>query len=212
MSNSLGKSLKKLPTGALHSFFFVVVFAILYFAYIIVSLLVLIYDYPFYQWMESVSTSTLFGSHIMLNYIGFVTPFVISLTLLSLLFVTGKVNLNRKYTSLMILLLVLDTLFSLFVFEPRIITSSGGGQNLPAMVIVLLYVAYLVYSDSTREGFFLSYILGYVIGAISDIESITHATRNTIFGGGGFMDVDFVFPLIIFVSYWMEHYFAMKHR
>lgn len=212
MRSTLRDNLKKLPVGQLHSLFFVLVFFILFIVYLMTGLIDLVYPNSFSEWMTSINTPTLFSSYVKINYIGFVLPLVISTILLSLYFVSGKVNLNRKYTNLLILFLIFDTLFSSFIFEPRIITSYGGGPNLPAMIGALLYVAYLAWSDSLRGGYYLSYVLGFIIGAISDIESIRHLTKTSTFGGGGFLDVDFVFPLIMLISFWLSRKMVIRQR
>ena len=91
--------------------------------------------------------------------------------------------------------------FSAFYHQLRFIGKHSGSFDIRATVVSLFYIGHLAFIDSYKEGIVKAYIFGFLIGLISDLESIRYLTSTTVFGGGGLLDIDFVFPLLMIISF-----------
>lgn len=118
---------------------------------------------------------------------------------------------SKSVTIVVIILLCFDLFFSAFYHQLRLIGKHSGSFDILATIVSVSYIAYLAYVNSHKEGMIKAYIFGFLIGLISDLESIRYLTSTTVFGGGGLLDVDFVFPPLILISFEFA-FWAQKNK
>ena len=151
--------------------------------------------------MGQFSSSTLPGTLIRLDYLGFILPLVISSVLIVWYLKLHSGKSSKSVTMVVIILLCFDLVFSAFYHQLRLIGKHSGSLDILATIVSLFYIAYLAYVDSYKEGMIKAYIFGFLVGLISDLESMRYLTSTTVFGGGGLLDGDFVFPLLMLISF-----------
>lgn len=183
----------------------IVLFVYLFFAFFLTFALLKyttsIYDQSLFVSMFYFRSPEVLWGKARLDYIGFCVPLFFSLLLI---FPLLRLNSKKTHWIALIILAILLTgslIYSLFVHELRYISSSGGGINLVALFSVLGFLSYLIYMGAKYEGVYISFILGYLIGAISDLESLTHTSLATTYGAGGIFDADFILPVTLSLAY-----------
>jgi hypothetical protein len=185
----------------LRAVFFLPIFIILFLVYASLNIFVMMHLSGLFYAMEQFSSPPLPGTLVSLDYIGFILPLVVTAALIvrySRLY-PGKAS---KFVNLVVfVLLCFDLVFSAFYHQLRFIGKHSGSFDILATVVSLFYIGYLAFIDSYKEGIVKAYIFGFLIGLISDLESIRYLTSTTVFGGGGLLDGDFVFPLLMIISF-----------
>lgn len=73
--------------------------------------------------------------------------------------------------------------------------SASGRTDYPFAVVVTVYLAINLRSGSLTQTALSSFVFGYLIGLVSDLQSQLFFTGY--FGGGGFLDGDFMLPLFL---------------
>ncbi len=77
----------------------------------------------------------------------------------------------------------------------------GSGSNALLWVVAVLWLAWIVNAGNAKAAVCLSYPLGFLVGAVSDITAfIIYGPGYSLFGGYGLLDGDFVIPLALLVS------------
>ncbi len=180
---------------------FLCFFLILFLVYILLNVLLMSFSGGFFYIMGQFSSSRLPGTLIRFDYLGFILPFVISSALIVWYLKLHPGKSSKSVTLVVLILLCFDLVFSAFYHQLRFIGKHSGSFDIFATIVSLFYIAYLAYVNSYKEGMIKAYIFGFLIGLISDVESIRYLTSTTVFGGGGLLDVDFVFPLLMLISF-----------
>ena len=180
---------------------FLCFFFILFLVYLLLNVLVMSFSVGFFYIMGQFSSSPFPGTLIRLDYLGFILPLVISSVLIVWYLKLHPGKSSKSVTMVVIILLCFDLFFSAFYHQLRLIGKHSGSFDILATIVTLFYIAYLAYIDSYKEGMIKAYIFGFLIGLISDLESIRYLTSTTVFGGGGLLDGDFVFPLLMLISF-----------
>jgi hypothetical protein len=147
-----------------------------------------------------------------IHYVGFLFPLVVSIIALIAytLMETSKPPLPR---SLKALIVVVPIAFVLSQFTVLGIFVSVGLSD-PLSLVALTIAAYnLVIGRPASQSALLSYPLGFAVGLLSDLESLSYF--HGVFGGYGLGDGDFLFPLgflittVIFSKTWKPLYEAL---
>lgn len=180
---------------------FLLIFTILFFVYLLLNILVMKFLSSLFYVMAQFSSPPLPGTLIRLDYFGFILPLIITAMLVVRYFKLHLGNASKSVNLVVLVLLCFDLIFSSFYHQLRFVGRHSGSFDILATLVSIFYIAYLVYINSYKEGMFKAYILGFLIGLISDVESIRYLTSTTVFGGGGLLDVDFVFPLLMLISF-----------
>ena len=141
------------------------------------------------------------GGKARFDYIGFCLPLVISLLMIYPILRLKEKRIHWLGALILVIVLVGDLLYSLFIYELRPISSNGGGVNWLALLAVLIFIFYMILRGIGKQGVYLSFILGFLVGAISDLESLTHTAVATTYGAGGVFDADFILPLSMTFAY-----------
>ena len=165
----------------------------------------------FFYIMGQFSSSPLPGTRIRLDYLGFILPLIISSVLIVWYLKLDPGKSSKSVTIVVIILLCFDLVFSAFYHQLRLIGKHSGSFDILATIVSVSYIAYLAYVNSYKEGIIKAYIFGFLIGLISDLESIRYLTSTTVFGGGRLLDVDFVFPPLILISFEFA-FWAQKNK
>ncbi|AKA49612.1 hypothetical protein IX51_11420 [uncultured archaeon] len=155
--------------------------------------------------MSELNTPLLFGSKVSLDILGFLFPLAISIVFALKAIATHTSNGNRffRYSIIiLIVVLILDTLYTMLSGNQlKPIYKNGGGPNIPALIVVPGFAGLWVAMDIRKIGPLISYIFGFLVGVVSDVESIPYLTKPTVFGGFGILDLDFAFPIIMYLSF-----------
>lgn len=149
--------------------------------------------------MEALSTPPIWM--VRLDYVGFFVPLLFSLLLTARFLMSYPTKSSRSSWIGLGIVLAFSLIFSLVAFELRSMTKYGGGINLLALFAIVGFLSYLAWIPSRREGYYLAYPLGFLPGAISDFESLTHLKSITVFGGLGLLDGDFVLPILYLLAF-----------
>lgn len=183
--------------------FFAIYFVGLFLIYLFINTIAYYHFHNFIIVMSELSTPPVPGTLISLDLIGFIMPSIISVFAIVRLLQSKSIHSDYRATILLFTVLAALLIFSTFIHELRSINlvTHSGGPNYWELVTVLYYMAYLLWIRSTVEGRYSSYILGFLAGFLSDLESIRHLTEVTVFGGLGLLDADFVLPLLILISF-----------
>ena len=73
--------------------------------------------------------------------------------------------------------------------------SASGHTDYPLAVVVVTFVAVNIGRGNMRNRMLSSFVLGYLVGFISDLQSQVFFTGY--FGGGGWVDGDFMLPIFL---------------
>ncbi len=73
--------------------------------------------------------------------------------------------------------------------------SASGRTDYPFAVVVIVYLAINLRSGSLTQTALSSFVFGYLIGLVSDLQSQLFFTGY--FGGGGLLDGDFMIPIFL---------------
>jgi hypothetical protein len=73
--------------------------------------------------------------------------------------------------------------------------SASGHTDYPLAVVVVSYVAFAIRQGTMKDRIVSSFVLGYLIGFTSDLQSQVFFTGY--FGGGGWVDGDFMLPIFL---------------
>jgi hypothetical protein len=78
----------------------------------------------------------------------------------------------------------------------------SGGVNWATLFIIILYISYSIFQGSYRFSSLISYPLGFIMGAISDLSALWRLYGSSIYviGGVGIVDGDFLLPIFLFLT------------
>lgn len=91
-----------------------------------------------------------------------------------------------------------SVVLSLFLPRELLFRSFGGTDPILALSL-LLFLSYLVWRGEARLAVRLAFPLGFMLGLVSDLESLRFIYEG-VFGGNGFFDGDFMEPVAMFFS------------
>ena len=169
----------------------------------------------FFYLMLELSTPLLFSSKVSLNLLGFLFPLAVSVVLSIKAFRIHSpkgCGLFRYSIIILAIFLILDTLYGMFSGNQlKPIYKSGGGPNIPALFIVPIFVAIWIAMDARKIGHLITYVFGFLIGVVSDVEGIPHLIKSTVFGGNGILDLDFVLPILLSLSFVLAFKMSSKY-
>lgn len=136
--------------------------------------------------------------NIRLDVTGFILPLgvAIPLTVISYLKFSHP---SRKATGLFLLFIVISDILPYFFRSLQSIQAGiGASASISTIVVVYTFAAYCMEGGFYKFLNFISYPLGFTIGAMGDISStpIINYLGGGIFGGLGFLDGDFMLPLL----------------
>ena len=169
-----------------------------------------LFGFPFWYFMRDVlprtislaNESTWFSPPILgvtrVDYGGFVIPLLVSVAAVLVLFMEGRGETRRPTNGALVLLALLPVSFLVSQYTVLGIFVSVGLTD-PVLLVafsVFLY-NYTLHRPGARA-LLLAYPLGFLLGFISDLESLNYF--GGVFGGYGFGDGDFVFPLSFVVG------------
>lgn len=151
---------------------------------------------------------------VSLDYAGFVTPFVVSMVIAAVLY-RREVGGKRLSLGLVALLVIAPASFLLSQFTLVGALVSLGKTDVVMMGALIAVLYYNSLRLSTTDSILLAYPLGFILGFMSDLESAAYFTG--VFGGYGFGDGDFLYPLafaltaFVFSKLWGPA-FSLFHR
>lgn len=141
-----------------------------------------------------------------LDLVGFIVPFLISLFLLIVILcfmILRRSNLRFTYYDLIFLIVWMITI-ALSFFIPTIKTkNNGAGFSVPLLTLAPLIIAYHLVEDEDYKLILpLAWIIGFLVGAFSDIISTfgVNPLIGGVWGGGGLFDLDMLIPIILTLS------------
>lgn len=142
-------------------------------------------------------------SAIRLNYFGFIIPLSASVVFIAV-YLTGRgFQITAKEWLVFIVPFIIGNLMPFITNVGLSKFSTGSGTNIWLWLVAVLWIGYLVMSEK-RDALFLSYPIGFFIGAVSDMGAfIKFGPAYSIFGGYGLLDGDFIIPLALFISVWV---------
>ncbi len=132
------------------------------------------------------------------DYAGFVVPLVASTIAILALYLEGRGEARRPTNGALVLLMLLPVSYLISQYTVLGIFVSVGLSD-PILLVafsVFLY-NYTLHRPRTRA-LLLAYPLGFLLGFMSDLESLGYF--EGVFGGYGLGDGDFVFPLSFVVG------------
>lgn len=132
------------------------------------------------------------------DYAGFAIPLAMSVIAVLILFLEGRGNAPKPTNGALVLLIFLPVSFLVSQYTVLGIFVSVGLTD-PVLLVafsVFLY-NYTLHRPRTRA-LLLAYPLGFLLGFMSDLESLNYF--GGVFGGYGLGDGDFVFPLSFVVG------------
>lgn len=192
--------------------FFLLFFMILFLIYALLNIIVIDFFPVFLIAMLQFSTPPIPGTLVRLDYMGFILPSVVTAWFIGRYFKLNPGKSSKAVNLIVFALLLFDLFFSVLYHQLRFIGKDSGSFDILATSTSLFHIGYLAFIDSYKEGILKAYIFGFLIGLISDIESIRYLTSTTVYGGGGLMDVDFVFPLIMLISFIFSFWYQKKAK
>jgi hypothetical protein len=131
-----------------------------------------------------------------LNVIGFVVPLALAMTISLLSLKREKLDW-RSFRTLISSHLVwyLASIVAIGISFLLPSLSASGRTDYPSAVVVIVYLAINLRSGSLTQTALSSFVFGYLIGLVSDLQSQFFFTGY--FGGGGFLDGDFMLPVFL---------------
>jgi len=142
---------------------------------------------------------------IALDFIGFFIPLAVSGVLLVVSWkVRPELSPRKKkifliFTGLFILGELISVILAEVVKASWEISQTHGNLNHVAFGLACIYGAYIVSLESKKFSYVVSYILGFSIGAVSDVSQVIAGTVGVL-GGDGFIDGDFILPLFMVLA------------
>jgi hypothetical protein len=133
-------------------------------------------------------------TNIDLTYIGFVLPLSISVAFI-ILYIEYADKIDDFSGSGFLLVITFLAVLS-YITPPLQFITRGVGAHLNIIIFILTAIFWirLAYQKNMNEFIWLTYPLFFLVGAISDLDSL--AFFNAVYFGGGFLyDGDFIIPL-----------------
>jgi hypothetical protein len=194
---SLDKKKNRAPPLARITILFSVLIILVFFYIVLMEKLLSFF--PFLDGFEKISTPIYYGRIPGLNLVGYISPLVASAIILLV-----KIR-NKKFSFKVILGFVRGSKWW-FVAGIAGITisflipslSASGRTDYPLTIVVVAYVAVNLNRWGFMNMMLSSFVLGYVVGFISDLQSQVFFTGY--FGGGGFLDGDFLLPTFLCIG------------
>ena len=157
--------------------------------------------------MEMVSSNVSVPGHpkIALDFIGFFIPLAVSGILLAVSWkVRPELSARKKkifliFTGLFILGELISAILPGVVRALWEIFQLYSNLNYATFYLACIYGAYIISLESKRFSYAVSYILGFSIGAVSDV-SLVLGGKVGVLGGAGFIDGDFILPLFMVLA------------
>ncbi|MGC9145810.1 MAG: hypothetical protein ACP5GS_06860 [Nitrososphaeria archaeon] len=139
-------------------------------------------------------------SVIRLNYFGFIIPLLLSVVLIAAYLMKRGFHVTAKEWLLFIVSFIFGGLIPFITNVGLYKFSTGGSTNIWLWLFAVLWVSYL-FMLGKEDAIYLSYPIGFLVGAISDIGAfIKFGPAYSIFGGYGLLDGDFIVPLALSIS------------
>ena len=138
-------------------------------------------------------------TNVYLSYVGFIVPLFVSITFYCIYSESPyKIKSNKKY----IFILVITILGLFLYFIPSLQDVSKGGSHVNVFIFIpTMIFLFLLLINNNYAGLLLSYPAFFLMGAVSDLDSLSIFHR-VVFGGAFLYDGDFLFPLLFFVLYY----------
>jgi len=164
--------------------------------------------------MEMVNSNVSVPGHpkIALDFIGFFIPLAVSGILLAVSWkVRPELSARKKkifliFTGLFILGELISAILPGVVRALWEIFQLYSNLNYATFCLACIYGAYIISLESKRFSYAVSYILGFSIGAVSDVSLVLGGTVGVpggtveVLGGAGFIDGDFILPLFMVLA------------
>ena len=169
-----------------------------------------LFGFPFWYLMRDVlprtislaNESTWFSPPILgvtrVDYGGFVIPLLVSVAAVPVLFLEGRGESRRPTNGALVLLVLLPVSFLVSQYTVLGIFVSVGLTDPVLLVAFSVFLYNYTLRRPRTRALLLAYPLGFLLGFMSDLESLNYF--GGVFGGYGFGDGDFVFPLSFVVG------------
>jgi hypothetical protein len=145
---------------------------------------------------------------IQLSYIGFILPLLFSIIFFFAYTISpNKIKSKKMY--LFIPIIIIIGLLLYFMPSLQIITR-GVGSHINYYIFIPTFIFwFLVLMKNKDAALLLSYPIFFLMGAISDLDSMS-IFKRAVFGGAFLYDGDFLFPLAFFsLSYCFWLYYNL---
>jgi hypothetical protein len=153
-----------------------------------------------YQLMLSQSLPLFQLSSIKIDIFGFCIPFAVSI-IFAILAYRFRPSFPKLITLLFILGILLSAVLPTYIpILQYVQINVGAGINWATIFVIILYIFYINHKGTYKFNCLISYPLGFIIGAISDISGLLRLSSSATFGGAGIVDGDFMFPIFLFFS------------
>jgi hypothetical protein len=170
------------------------IFVIMIFSYLILMGKLLL-EFPILSSVARVSIP-LYGNIPGLDILGFLTPLLITLLIGAIELRNAKLSFRnfRRHIFRYRWWFVASLIAVLISFLVPALSASGH-TDYPLAVVVVTLVAVNLGRGNLRNKMLSSFVLGYLVGFISDLQSQVFFTGY--FGGGGWVDGDFMLPIFL---------------
>lgn len=131
-----------------------------------------------------------------LNIIGFVIPLILAMLISLISLKREKLDWNSFRSIISSHLgwyLASIVAIGISFFLPSL--SATGRTDYPFAIVIVVYLAINLRSGSLTQTTLSSFVFGYLIGLVSDLQSQLFFTGY--FGGGGLLDGDFMLPVFL---------------
>lgn len=169
-----------------------------------------LFGYPFWYVMRNVlphsislaNESSWFSPTVAgttrVHYVGFIVPLIVSIISVVAIYTQTRTERRSLTNGGKTLFVVIPISFLISQYTILGIFVSVGLTDPILLIAFSLFVYNFTLHRTTTQAALLSYPLGFLLGFISDLESIRYF--GGVFGGYGFGDGDFVFPLAFLVG------------
>ena len=138
-------------------------------------------------------------TYVEFNIIGFVVPLAISMVSFLTLgwLYRSQINVVEVLKNFWPIFILLPTysLISYYVLPLQKVSAHAVGIDYPMLALVCVYQVYLISKRLHKFAISISYLMGFLVGPLSDIEGLHHLTGTYYFGGAAIHDADFILPL-----------------
>lgn len=137
------------------------------------------------------------GTKVYLDLVGFLIPLVASLLFVyAFLLQYNKPHIAHfsAYTIVIVVLAVVDYIFS----PPWYHVGQNSGSHIDFLMygITVGFLLFYLLKGWIKTVTILSFPLLFLLGALSDIDAVSHLKGPLYFGGSSIIDADFLFPLL----------------
>ena len=142
-------------------------------------------------------------SSLAFNVVGFIIPMTVGVMLFVVIGWVVKPSINDpeivKVFWPVIVLLPMFAYISYSLEPMQLVSKHGVSINYAMLSFVSVYQIQLVVWRFHKFALAISYLMGFIVGVLSDVVGLFTLSGTVVFGGNGIRDADFWSPVIVFL-------------